>query len=253
MYTALVRAFGGLEFFDFRRYRPGDDFRHIDWNSYSRLDRLFLKLYTAEEDLTLYLLLDASASMGFGEPRKFDHARRLAAALAYIGLNNLDRVGLAASTTHRLLNTLEQHGFAALDADRGVWFIGVKAFTVGNAFLAGLVVLISDLLGDDGVQNGLDALRRTGHEVTVVQLLAEEELAPPLDGVLSLIDAETGGELKVTVDAELRALYRARLEQHLNRIERDCRRRRFDYLRASTAIPFEDVVLNYLRRAGRLR
>ena len=85
----------GLEFSDFRQYRPGDDFRHIDWNIYSRLDQLFLKLHASEEDLTLHLIVDASASMGFGEPSKFDHARRLAAALAYIALHNLDRVGVS--------------------------------------------------------------------------------------------------------------------------------------------------------------
>ena len=77
---AARRRGHGLEFADFRGYRPGDDFRHIDWNIYSRLDQLFLKLHAAEEDVTLHLLVDASASMGFGEPSKFDHARKLAAA-----------------------------------------------------------------------------------------------------------------------------------------------------------------------------
>ena len=86
----------GLEFSDFRRYRAGDDLRHIDWNIFSRLERLFLKLYAAEEDMSLHLLLDTSASMGFGDPSKFDSARRLAASLAYIGLNNMDRVAVAA-------------------------------------------------------------------------------------------------------------------------------------------------------------
>ena len=84
-HTAARRG-RGLEFHDFRSYRPGDDFRHIDWNIYARLDQLFLKLHASEEDLPLHLIVDASASMGFGEPSKFDHARRLAAALACIAL-----------------------------------------------------------------------------------------------------------------------------------------------------------------------
>ena len=92
---ATPRRGRGLEFTDFRRYRPGDDVRHIDWNIFSRLDRLFLKLYASEEDVCLHLLLDVSASMGYGQPPKFDHARRLAAALAYIGLANLDRVSMS--------------------------------------------------------------------------------------------------------------------------------------------------------------
>ena len=90
--TTLRRGMG-LEFSDYRRYHAGDDFRYIDWNVYSRLDHLFLKIFTAEEDLTIHLLVDASQSMQVGTPPKLDYARRVAAALGYIGLNGLDRVG----------------------------------------------------------------------------------------------------------------------------------------------------------------
>src|SRR4029453_3239639 len=91
--TTLRRGMG-LEFSDYRRYNPGDDFRYVDWNVYSRLDRLFLKVFTAEEDLTVHILLDTSQSMRLGTPPKLDYARRVAAALGYIGLNSLDRVGV---------------------------------------------------------------------------------------------------------------------------------------------------------------
>src|SRR5262245_34806049 len=93
-HTAARRG-RGLEFHDFRGYRPGDDFRHIDWNIDARLDQLFLKLHASDEDLTLHLIVDASGSMAFGEPSKFDHARKLAAALGCIALKNFDRVGLS--------------------------------------------------------------------------------------------------------------------------------------------------------------
>ena len=253
----------GLEFSDFRRYRPGDDFRHIDWNIYSRLDRLFLKLYAAEEDLTLHLLLDTSASMGFGEPLKFDYCRRLAAALGYIGLSNLDRVGIttfSAELSECLPPLKAKHHMATLldflrqlKCGNETRFANPLSEFAARQRNPGLIILLSDLLGSDDVQYGLEALRQRGHDVVVVQLLAEEEIEPPLEGALNLVDAEDNSELKVTIDAELRRLYHSRLEHLLNEIEQYCRRRGIDYLRASNAIPFEDVVLKYLRQGSYLR
>ncbi len=248
----------GLEFADFRRYRPGDDLRYIDWNIFARLDQLFVKLYASDEDLTLHVLLDASASMNFGTPRKFDYARRLAAALAYIGLSNLDRVGLAvfSETLDATLPPLKtRHQITALLDFLSVQPAGgrtdltraLQAFASRNPN-RGLVVVISDLLGGDGAQSGLDALRYSGHDLMVVQLLAEQEIAPPLDGALNLVDAEDGSVLKVTVDATLRELYQQRLDGVLADMEQYCRRAGCEYLRASTAVPFEDVVLKYLRQ-----
>ena len=249
----------GLEFADFRRYRPGDDLRYIDWNVFARLDRLFLKLYASEEDITLHLLLDVSASMDFGEPRKFDHARKLAASLAHIGLSNLDRVSLSVfadkldtklpqlKTKHHMATVLD---FLSTQPTSGRtdFTVSLREFAIRNPN-PGLVVVISDLLGGDGVHAGLDSLRYAGHDLMVVQLLAENEIEPPLDGALNLIDSEDATELKVTVDEELRALYQTRLQVVLADIEGYCRRSGIEYLRASTAIPFEDVVLRYLRQS----
>src|SRR5499427_2425047 len=86
----------GLEFADYRAYVPGDDFRHLDWKAYLRLNRLILKLFEEEEDLPIYFFVDSSRSMNYGRPSKLDYARRVAAALCYIGLANLDRVNLIA-------------------------------------------------------------------------------------------------------------------------------------------------------------
>ena len=253
----------GLEFSDFRHYRPGDDFRHIDWNIYSRLDQLFLKLHASEDDVTLHLILDASASMGFGEPSKFDQARRLAAALAHIALHNLDRVGVSAFSGGlgaAMPPIKTRHHMARLLAFLGeLPCAGVTRFDSAlRAFAArtrnpGLVILISDLLGAGEIQDGIEALRYGGHDVVVIQLLAESEIDPPLDGALRIVDAETGDELDVTVDEGLRRLYQHRLERHLQDVERLCRQRGVEYLRASTAIPFEDLVLKYLRQGVHLR
>lgn len=253
----------GLEFHDFRGYRPGDDFRHIDWNIYARLDQLFLKLHASEEDLTLHLLVDASASMGFGEPSKFDHARRLAAALGCIALHNFDRVGVstfAGSLGASLAPSKARHHMASLLAFLGsLPCAGVTSF--GPALRAfatrtrnpGLAILISDLLGAEDAQDGIEALRSGGHDVVVIQLLAESEIDPPLDGALRMVDAETGNELEVTVDEELRRLYQHRLDRRLREVESFCRRQGVEYLRASTEIPFEDVVLKCLRQGAHLK
>lgn len=253
----------GLEFADFRHYRPGDDFRYIDWNIYSRLDQLFLKLHASEEDVTLHLVLDASASMGFGEPSKFDHARRLAAALAYIALHNLDRVGVstfAEGLGASLPPIRARHHMARLLAFLGdLPCAGATRFgsalreVAAGARSPGLVILISDLLGAADARDGIEALRYGGHDVVVIQLLAESEIDPPLDGALRMVDGETADELDVTVDLELRRLYQRRLERHLREMESFCLRRGVEYLRASTAIRFEDVVLKYLRQGTHLR
>jgi len=253
----------GLEFSDFRHYRTGDDFRHIDWNIYSRLDQLFLKLHASEEDVTLHLLVDTSASMGFGEPSKFVYARRLAAALAYIALHNLDRVGVSAFAEGlgaALPPIKARHHMARLLAYlRDLPCTGATRFGTALRTFAtrtrnpGLVILISDLLGAVDRLDGIEALRHGGHDVVVIQLLAESEIDPPLDGALRLVDGETGDELDVTVDQELRRLYQRHLEGYLQEVERFCRQRGVEYLRASTAIAFEDVVLKYLRQGTHLR
>lgn len=258
-----VRRGRGLEFSDFRRYHPGDDFRHIDWNIYSRLDQLFLKLHAAEEDVTLHLLVDASASMGFGAPSKFDHARRLAAALAHIALHNFDRVGVSAfadALSATLPPMKARHHIASVLAFlRALRCSGTTRFSAALRTFAlrarspGLVILISDLLGGEDAESGIEALCHGGHDVVVIQLLAETEIDPPLDGTLQLVDGETGEAVDATVDEGTRRLYRRRLDQYLRHIESFCRRRGLEYLRVSTAIAFEDIVLKYLRRGAHVR
>lgn len=253
----------GLEFSDFRRYRPGDDFRYVDWNIYSRLDQLFLKLNASEEDMTLHLVVDTSASMGFGEPSKFDQARRLAAAFSYIALHNFDRVGVSAfadgagatlpaiKARHHMASLLSF--LAALRCTGATRFAPALRSFAMRARTPGLVIVISDLLGAEDVQEGIEALCHRGHDIVVVQLLAESEIDPPLDGALRMVDSETADEFDVTVDAALRRHYRDRLDRALRETEQFCIRRGLEYFRASTAIPFEDVVLKYLRQGTHLR
>ena len=180
------------------------------------------------------------------------------AALAYIGLNNLDRVGITTfsdglgvalppiKTKHHmaiLLPFLED-----LECKSGTRFVAALREFSTRSRNPGIVIVIADLLGHEEVDVGLDALRHRGHDVVVLQLLSEDEIDPPLDGVLNLIDSETASQLKVTIDPALRDVYRTRLDARLREVETYCRQGGIDYLRASTAIPFEDVVLKYLRQ-----
>lgn len=253
----------GLELTDFRRYQSGDDLRYIDWNIFSRLDQLFLKLHANEEDVTLHIALDASASMGFGSPTKFDYARQVAAALAYIGLNSLDRVGvtvfgenLSASLPPRKsraqISTVLSF-LSDLECGGGTEFTTSLTAQSGRMTNPGLIIVLSDLLGDRGAQDGIDALRYRGHDVVVLQLLAEEEIEPPLDGALRLIDAEDNSTLRVTVDGPLRRIYRERLRFELESFERYARRAGIEYMRVSTAIPIQDLLLRYLRQGRHWR
>ncbi|MEM7250164.1 MAG: DUF58 domain-containing protein [Pseudomonadota bacterium] len=260
---ATRRRGRGSEFTDFRAYRPGDEVRHIDWNISSRLDRLFLKLFASEEDLTLHLLLDTSESMAFGTPSKFDHARRVCAALAIVGLSHFDRVSISP------FNVALQDGLPPVKSrtriasvldflrqcrpeERTDFETPLTEFS-SRPQRPGLVIVVSDLLGADNLFRGLDALRWHQHDVVVLQLLSDEEVTPQVDGVLRLIDAETGDDLRLVVDAELRRLYETKVNEYFRTVEAYCRRTRAAYFRAQTSIPFEDIVLKYFRQAAYLR
>lgn len=251
------RQGNGLEFSDYRNYQPGDDLRYIDWSIYARLDRLFQKLYASDEDLSLHLMLDCSASMAFGAPAKFDYARKLAAALGYIGLSNLDRVALrtfAAGKTSkppvlkskRHVTTLLKN-LQALSCSYDTQFEQSMRQFAATKQSPGIVVVITDLLGDDELFSGIESLQRARHDVVLLHLLAEEDINPPLDGPFNLVDSEDGSALRITIDAGLRQLYLQNLNQHLVSVQQFCRKQGVEYLRASTAIPFEDLILKYLR------
>ena len=271
---ASVRRGTSLDFADFRGYQPGDDFRTIDWGIYGRLDRLVVRLYAEEEDLSVHLLLDASASMSFGAPPKIDYARRLAAALGYVGIGSLDRVGV---TTFG--SGLARGPAAALAPRRGraqlfhmlEYLGGLKP--AGRTDIArsledyarhsrspGLAIVISDLLDDpglppgglEGYRRGLQALAFHDFDVVLVHVLDREEISPGEEGPLRLTDLETGQVLPLYVDRPLLAAYRARVSGFFSEVESFCLKNGIEYLRAATIVPFEDVVLRYLRQGAHL-
>jgi uncharacterized protein (DUF58 family) len=254
----------GLEFSDFRAYQPGDDLRYIDWNVSARLDRLFLKLHSADEDMALHVVVDSSASMALGEPSKFDQCRRLAAAFAYLGLANLDRVTLSFVASAPALSSRPLRGrrqmlraleFLIANEPAGQTNFDLSLRTLAAAIpRRGMVLVLSDLLSPEAVAGdslwaGVKALRRAGHDVMMIQVLDENEIVPPLDGPLELVDSETGELLRLSADDSLRDAYLRYLDKVLDELQARARREGVSYLRVSNHIDFEDVVLRYLRHA----
>lgn len=256
------RKGGNVEFADFRPYYPGDDFRAIDWAAYARLEQLFVKLFVEEEDLHVYLLLDTSASMDFGEPNKFLFARRLAAALAYIALAGLDRVSLIGWSAGRPVIEPPRRGkpaiFKLLDSMASMTCGGPTSLsTTVDQLLArrlrpGVAIIISDFLDPEGAQRPIDRLCFHKFQPMAIQVLAPGELEPDLRGDLQLVDSESGREIDVSMNQRARRQYQLRLRELLDQIETSCKRRRVPYLRTRSDAPLEALTLRYLRQARML-
>jgi len=257
-----------VEFADFRTYAPGDDFRRVDWNVYARLERLFLKMFHEEEDLHLYLLLDVSESMRFGEPEtKLDAGRKLAAALGYVGLASLDRVG-AATFSNRVLGQFRlvrgrRHAsrlfqFLNRAGDRDARTGDTPATDLPEALREfairtrhrGVVVVISDFLDPHGYQAAIQALLSCHFDVNAIQVLTPDEVRPAIAGDLRLVDSETGETREVTVTGALLSAYRARVEKYCDELKQFCIQRGAGYGRLLTTDSVEEFVLRYLRRGG---
>ncbi len=253
----------GVEFADHRDYAPGDDFRSIDWNVYQRFGRLLVRLYEEEEDLSIYFLLDCSASMAFGDGKKFDQARRLVAALAYVGLANLDRVtllGVSDGVPARLPTTrgkgriFTAFRFLRDLTPRGTTDLGeaLRAFAAQNK-RRGLAVLVSDLYDPAGFEHGINVLRFEGFEPYVIHLVDAAEAAPPLDGDVLVVDCETEDQREVTVTPAVLARLKTAFAEYSTRIQDFCTKKRVPYLAADVSTPFDEIVLRALRSGGFLK
>lgn len=250
----------GVEFADYRSYQSGDDYRYIDWNIYSRLDRLFIKLFSEEEDINVHLFVDTSRSMAWGDPSKLDYAARVAAALGYIGLRHSDRVGVVAFADRpsrvvpphrgrgqvlRLFEALrELEGRGTSDLRTAMWEY------VHKTHRRGLLVLISDLLFSNGFEEGLKLARYHRFDPFVIHVLSDDEIAPQAAGDLSLIDIETQAKVDVSIDGPSLEAYAKARDAYFAEIEQFCVRHQIDYLRTTTSVPFDDLVLRHLRVGG---
>jgi uncharacterized protein (DUF58 family) len=253
----------GLEFADYRDYVAGDDFRSVDWNVYQRFGKLLVRLYEEEEDLSIYLIVDCSSSMAFGGRKKFDQARRLCAALSYVGLANLDRVTVVAvnegvisrmPTTRGKARIFRVFEFLSALEPTGVTDLGaaLKTFVAQNK-RRGLAVLLSDLYDPAGFEAGINVLRFNKFEPYVVELVDPAEARPALKGDVRIYDCETGEERELTVtDSMLDKMQRA-VSDYRAGIERFCAQKQVPYFAADVNTPFDELVLRVFRRGGFLR
>lgn len=253
-----------VEFADHRNYVAGDDLRYLDWNLYGRLDRLFLKLHEEERELPVRIFLDASESMSFGEPVKFDFARQVAAAIGYVALCGFDRVSIIPFPEP----PAEVAWRGSLRAVRGRrsalgLFEHLVRLTAGGAASLneslrrgalearqpGLAVVLSDFLDPAGYETGLSALIGRGFQVDVVHILAPEELEPSTYGDLRLVDSETGGEQEVTFGRHRLGAYRKTVQGFCQRLHEFCAGRGLNHFLVSSATPIETLLLRQLRQA----
>ena len=246
-----------VEFADYRTYASGDDLRQVDWNAYARLERLFLKLFVEEEDVTVHVLVDASRSMDYGEPNKLDAARRAAAALAYLGLASMDRVSVAflGDGTASPLRPIRgkrraMELFAFLSEPRAERLTGLAA--AARAYAArmrgtGPLLLISDLM-DPGYLDALRDLAGTRSQLSFLHLLAPDELEPEVAPDARLVDNETGHAVEVSGDDDLVERYRARLAEWQAEIGAFVTRRGGAYVLVPSDLDLADLLFDVLRR-----
>lgn len=253
-----------VEFADYRNYVVGDDLRFIDWNIYARLDRLFLKLFLEEEDLSLYVLLDVSKSCDYGDPNKSLYIKRVAAALGYIGLVNYNRVHIAAMADGIVAETGALRGRRRVS--QMIDFVG-KLEPAGPSHLAescrkfalghrqkGVCIVLSDFFDKGGYKNGLRYVAGGKYDLFCVQILSPQEIDPvtALQGDLRLRDMEDDDVAEVSVTQPLIKQYKANLNAYCLSLKEYVTRRGGTYLFTSTAVPFDTLVLNYLRERGLL-
>jgi len=251
-----------VEFADYRNYTIGDDLRFIDWNIYARLDKLFLKLFLEEEDLSLYILLDVSKSCDFGEPSKARYMKQVAAALGYIGLVNYNRVSVVAMADGVVAETGAIRGrrrvaqmldFISKLQPTGTSHMAeaCKRFALAHRH-KGVCVVLSDFFDKGGYENGLRYVAGGKYDLFAVQCLAPQEIEPDLQGDLKLRDMEDDDMAEVSITQPLIKQYKANLNAYCLGLKDYVTRRGGTYLFTSTAVPFDTLVLNYLRERGLL-
>lgn len=263
-----------VEFADHRPYALGDDLRHIDWNIYGRLDRLFMKMFLEEEDLSLHIVIDASASGDTGEPNKFFYMQQVAMSMAYIGLVNLNRVAVTAlGTRDTAVAPMGDQGIAGTIRDlrgrrrtqdiarflcsltpEGTTDFGRAAKRIAMTRRGkGIMLVLSDFFMKEGYETGLRLLSGRGYDVFALQILSPQEVEPEIAGDLRLVDIEDQDHAEVTISAPLLKKYKQNLAAYCEDLRTFCARREITALTIRTDTPVDTLILDYMRKRGLLR
>ena len=252
-----IKKGSGITFADYSEYSLGDDYRSIDWRVYARLGSLMVKLFEREEDVTIYFLLDASISMN----SKFLLARQLTAALAYIGLNMLDRVVIYAlaheldtvmpksqgrAKTLTMLKALENTSTFGRDSD----FTACCRQLQARHTKRGVVIVISDFFFPGGYQEGLKLLKWYKHDIFCMQLMHETDLKCDLRGDIDLHCVESDDNIKITVTESMAAQFAETVKQYNTDFQRYCATQGIGVISTTTKTRFDDIIQRILRRGG---
>lgn len=251
----------GQEFLDHRNFSSGDDLRAVNWRAYMRLEKLFLKLFTIEPRVPIRLFLDSSASMNLGN--KWDYARKLTAAITYVGLVRLDAMqlipfreeleeGLACGGgRHRFSPVADYLG--ALEAKGKTDFSRVVRDFLGNDRQRGLVIVISDFLGEQDWLRPLQYMADFGHELTLIQVWNEDDRTPSAEGDLEITEVESGRQVKLTFDAKAREQYTKSFDEYAETLRHLALRNQGRYTGLPTSTTVEDAVFGALVSTQGLR
>jgi uncharacterized protein (DUF58 family) len=248
-----------VEFSEHRKYTPGDDPKDIDWLVYAKTDKYYIKKFEAETNITGYMVMDLSRSMGYTyrqEMTKFDYAICLAAALCYLMIQQQDPVGLL-TFDEKIRNSLRPRTrrshlgdmLSLLSRLRPEGQTDIAQSLVQVAALlrhASLVMLFSDLLGEPGpILDALYRLRHGGHDVIVFHVLDEAEVRFPFSGMVELEEPETHQRLALDADGYRRD-YLAQIEAFRGMYRRECAQARIDYVPLDTSMHFDRALTEYL-------
>lgn len=249
------------EFSDFREYMPGDDIRRIDWNAYGRLDRFYVKEYMEEKEAVVSILVDTSSSMDYGMKKKSELAGMLAAAFAYIGLNNMDRVvlydmqkmqtpfvaGSGKRALPRMTDWLEQLSFdGKVDINEAIRQLPAKG--------QGVTIIISDFWQESFLEEEQEAvgkllrfLNYRKQKSVLLHVLAGEELSVELTGTRNLIDMEERSTLRLTLEDESIRVYEKALQDYSMMLKRECARSGAFYAVCNTKTDLYKLIFQDLR------
>jgi uncharacterized protein (DUF58 family) len=252
------RRGSSAEFLEHRPYAPGDDLRRIDWLAFARTGEPVFKLFRAEEDIVVRLLVDASTSLAAGEPTKIETAKKLAAAIGYMGLASSERTQVAYGTERlerfgepsrgrgglpKLLKELDP-----IEADGKTDLAESIDQVIMRSPRPGMLVILSDFFDPGPFEAAVTKAASAGHDVALIQVLARDEVDPQYDGDYQLEDAETGDTVEVTMDAGAIEAYLARLNKLIFGLRALAKKTRATYVRHVTDEPVIGAIRRFVHR-----
>ncbi len=255
-----LRRKPAIELLAHRKYVVGDDIRFVDWRASARQEHIFIRQGEQPKDVLVYLVLDCSASMQWGNPPKSIKALELAAALGYACLSNGDRLALLTSSEagFMLLGPLTGKGQFSnfLHVLQSQTFQGQITLSDMLSELRqksaeqGLVIVISDLLGEHDLQNALRILPAPSWEVLLLHLLHPDELDPPLLGHVELEDVESHERASYNIDSKAINLYKVKMQDWLRQLDAQCAQHHVFYYQVNSRAALDKEILPSLRQVG---